>query len=431
MTVPHYQRFIFENYHFDEANGVATFRYSFDNTRRFTERVTFDNPEVYDKGMLNSALRLAFLLAGVSYYKCFPTRGVAMMSGEFTDRESALLNTVYREGLGQFMYENGLEPKDMPNFQSGGDHISPTLRYEGEGILALQSGGKDSLLLAELLKSYNHEFNAMYISSGSSYPAVIDKIGAKHVRSVSRDIDRQALALASQDGGLNGHVPVTYITLAYALIDAVLHNENTILAAIGHEGDEPHAWIGDVQVNHQWSKTWTAEKLLAEHVHGAVSPDIRVGSPLRGYYELRIAELFAERAWEKYGKEFSSCNVANYSQGQTNKTLTWCGECPKCANSFLLFAPFVDPTELASIFNHQNLFVKPQLEHTFKGLLGIDEVMKPFECVGEVVELRCAYYMARQNYPGAYQLPFEVPQNNFDYRRMSEHQDWTGQYAAA
>jgi len=59
------------------------------------------------------------------------------------------------------------------------------------------------------------------------------------------------------------------------------------------------------------------------------------------------------------------------------------------------------------------------LTETFKGLLGIDGVMKPFECVGEVDELRLAYHMAWENFgTESYQLSFDVPKGDFDYKSI-------------
>ena len=236
-----------------------------------------------------------------------------------------------------------------------------------------------------------------------------------------RTIDRQHIAEARARGGLNGHVPVTYILDSIVLLQAILLRKEGVLAAIGHEGEEPHAYIGDVAVRHQWSKTWRAEQALQEYVSRYISPDLAITSPLRRYSELRIAELFVEYAWEKYGHQFSSCNLGNYMQGQGNATLTWCGKCPKCANSYLLFAPFLDADELRSIFGGRDLFIDAALDETFRGLLGIGGTIKPFECVGEVDELRLAYYIA-QTRGGYGQLAFDVPHSNFDYKKeYNEH----------
>ena len=131
-----------------------------------------------------------------------------------------------------------------------------------------------------------------------------------------------------------------------------------------------------------------------------------IGSLLENMNELEIAEEFAEKCWEKYGEKFSSCNVANYKQGEDNKALKWCGKCAKCANSYLLFCPYVAFNEQEKIFG-RDLFLDPEMTEIFKGLLGIDGVMKPFECVASIGELRWAYHHRLSGYG---ELPFEVPE---------------------
>ncbi|MDD3036126.1 MAG: hypothetical protein PHO93_04360, partial [Candidatus Saccharimonadaceae bacterium] len=164
-------------------------------------------------------------------------------------------------------------------------------------------------------------------------------------------------------------------------------------------------------------------RAFSDYVARYISPKIRIGSPLRLYSELRIAQLFAERSWGDFGYDFSSCNIANYRQGNDNTDLRWCGECPKCANSYLLFAPFLAAEELKAIFDGQDLFEKPNLTNTFKGLLGIDGISKPFECVGETDELRLAYRLS-QSKGGYGVLPFDVPESKFDYQKTYPAQEW-------
>lgn len=123
-----------------------------------------------------------------------------------------------------------------------------------------------------------------------------------------------------------------------------------------------------------------------------------------------------KNCWQKYGHKFSSCNVANYRQGKDNSELGWCGDCAKCANTYLLFAPFLPAAELDSLYGDTSLFTKASLTDIFKGLLGVDGFMKPFECVGEIGELRQAYHMKSADYPD---LPFVVPESDFDYEKIT------------
>lgn len=155
-------------------------------------------------------------------------------------------------------------------------------------------------------------------------------------------------------------------------------------------------------------------------------------TPLRSLTEYQIAKLFTKHCWADYKTQFSSCNLANYRQkvpfhiqttSNLSKKLTpidlsWCGQCPKCANTYLLFAPHLPAKELKSIFNRQDLFENPTPQDTFKGLLGIDHYQKLFECIAEIDELRLAYH----NRPKSYgDLPFTAPSSNFSPLRPHPH----------
>jgi len=414
-------RFIFKSYSFDDEATTAHFLYGFEDGRNFEESVKFKKSVQYDNELLDRALFLAFVLIGTSYYKTFPSTEV-VLEQPLDDWQTKFFNSVYQEGLSQFAFENKLHREDLAHFKATGDYSSEPVSYQGLGTLVLESGGKDSLLSAVLLRKKGIDFTAWYLSSSEHHPKTLDDVGPVLELAV-RKIDRDSLKTAADDGALNGHVPITYIVQSLAAIQTILLGKSDILVSIAHEGEEAHDHIGDLPVTHQWSKMWHAETAFAEYVSRYISPNIRVGSPLRQYSELRVAELFVENAWEKYGHQFSSCNVANYGQGADNTTLKWCGNCPKCANSYLLFAPFLPSTELKSIFNNQDLFTKPTLEQTFKGLLGIDGVPKPFECIGEIDELRLAYQKSQAK--GGYgSLPFDVPVSNFDYMQTYPAQDW-------
>lgn len=411
--------FRFMSYEFTDGEAVFTYE---DAHRQYVERVQFEpSTEEYDKEVLDRVLFFVFILIGTSYYKISPTPTVLIEHGKLDAWQATFFDRVYQEGLSQFAYENHLTRDDLAHFEATTAEQTEPVSYSGTGIVSLQSGGKDSLLVATLLKNRQIEYVPWYVSSGAGHPTVLDKLGAPLVI-VHRLLDRPALSAAEKEGGLNGHVPVTYILLSLALVQAVLLGKDTVLTGIAHEGDEPHGWIGDLSVNHQWSKTWQAESSFAEYVQRYISSDLRVGSPLRSFSELKVAELFATNAWSIYGDSFSSCNVANYRQGADNTELTWCGNCPKCANAYLLFAPFIEQSVLQQRLGG-DLFAREELTTTFKGLLGIDNVMKPFECVGEIDELRKAYHMALAR--GCTPLPFDVPESNFNIDVRYPSQAWT------
>ena len=406
--------FRFLGFDFNQDSFMASFRYQGPDDIPFCEKIQFKktNYDFSKREILDRALFLAHIIIGTSYYKAHPTPDV-FLNTKLDAFQANFFNTIYQEGSSQFAYENDLTRDNLAHFVARSEITEPTnLDYHGAGILCGQSGGKDSLLVAKLLTKSGKPWTAIMTSSTENYPKVIDKTGAKDFNLIIRKIDTENL---KKSAGLNGHVPVTYINMAIMLVQAILNGDNYVLTSIGHEGAEPHAYIGDLPVNHQWSKTWEAEQLFSEYVHRYISKNIHIGSPLRQYSELKIAELFVKNCWAEYGHDFSSCNVANYRQGADNKTLSWCGLCAKCANSYLLFAPFLAPEELNLLFpEHKSLFEKPELFDDFKGLLGLDGVMKPFECIGEIAELRAAYHLKK---PGFKNLPFSVPTSDFDYQK--------------
>ncbi len=408
--------FEFKSYQFDPEAFSASFHYTGSDGTDFTEKVQFcPSEQPLDLGLINRALFLSFILIGTSYYKAHPTAEISLET-HLDEFQAQFFNKVYQEGLSQFAFENQLTRDYLAHFSAQAKTTRSAIPAESyQGILSLQSGGKDSLLTATIFASQKPSY--LYISSSMDHPAVLDELSSD-LQILQRQIDKTAL---HETGGLNGHVPITYIVESLALVQAIINHQNTVMASIGREGNEAHAYIGDLAVNHQWSKTWAAEQLLSEYVMRYISPDLHIGSPLRGFSELRIAELFSQKCWDQYGHKFSSCNVANYRQGKNNRELNWCGACAKCANTYLLFAPFIKAEVLDSLYGGQSLFTKPELTDIFKGLLGVDGFMKPFECVGEIDELRQAYELKLPGYP---ELPFAVPKSKFNYQKITAMQPY-------
>lgn len=396
--------FKFLGYEFDKEEATAVFRYQGKDGIVFSEKAVFSKEGMidYDEKELDDALFFAFVVLGTSYYKVAPTKKV-VLNRDITRGQAEFFNLIYQEGMSQFAFENNLKRDDLADFTSYIDDLAIEPKDNkkiDDLILALISGGKDSLLLAEILKEEKANFRVLYIAGANgSYPDVIRDFGEPMV--IRRFIDKERLKKAN---GLNGHVPITLINEALALIQAVLIGADKIELGIGREGLEPHTWIDDLPVNHQWSKTEEAQNMLKKYVNTFIDSNLSIGSVLDDLTELEIAKEFAEKCWDKYGHRFSSCNLANYKQGVENKQLKWCGECAKCANSYLLFAPFVPFDEQKELFG-RDLFSDSRLTDIFKGLLGVDGVMKPFECVASIEELRWAYH---NRLPGYSKLPFDA-----------------------
>lgn len=418
--------FEFESYSL--GSNRAEFSYNFDSKYRFKEIIEFelvDSPTV-NSSILDKAMFLAFILIGTSYFKCFPNSEI-ILRNRLDEWQTKFFNTVYEKGLSQFAYENNITNFPSSLFKASVTSNAKSFNFDGQGVICLQSGGKDSLLLSTILANKNITYEGLYICSNGSLPKIITNLPKqKKLLVINRKIDIKGLEKVKKLGALNGHVPITYINSSLAIIQALLIGKKDILLAIGQEGEEPHAYINSRPVYHQWSKTYKAEIDLAEYVHKYISKDINVGSPLRCYSELYVAKMFSEVAWTKFAKMFSSCNEANYKQTSDSVNLTWCGKCPKCPNAYLMFAPFIRPKQLQEIFEGRDLFKESKLTEIFMGLLGVENKIKPFECVGGINELQKAYHMAIEN--GYDKLPFDVDKSDFDYKKTYKMQTWCKDY---
>ncbi len=216
-----------------------------------------------------------------------------------------------------------------------------------------------------------------------------------------REIDPQLLR--SRDLGFrNGHVPVTGIISAIAVLAAVLDDRDAVVMSNEWSASIPTLEVDGSPVNHQYSKSEAFEEAFREVLAGALGPDFAYFSALRPFSELWVARRFA--ALTQYHDTFRSCNRA-FHIDKSLRLDHWCGRCDKCCFIDLILAPFMPAAELEAIFGgHEPLdgddSTGPDagagLADKFRSLLGTSPTSKPFECVGEVGECRAAALLAAQ-----------------------------------
>lgn len=105
---------------FDAGTGVARLVYAFDDGPELTETITVPGAPFALAGeraaAARRALRLLHLIAGVSYYKAAVPEDIRIEGEGIDAGTAALLETVYRNGLGEFAYRNGLDLRDRIRF---------------------------------------------------------------------------------------------------------------------------------------------------------------------------------------------------------------------------------------------------------------------------------------------------------------------------
>jgi UDP-N-acetyl-alpha-D-muramoyl-L-alanyl-L-glutamate epimerase len=394
-TVPHSlvrgRVFRYEGWRADAERGVLTCRYSLDG-RDFAERVALAPGPRWDTDAARAAARLVFLLAGVSYYKTAAPPVIDLGPTALSEAELAFLREFYLQGLGEFAYRNTLDltPLRIEAGRADSHPADPREPTERRRALVPFGGGIDSIVTVERVRRLADA--ALFVVSrpddrfaAIEEPAAVT--GLPVVRA-EREIDPQLLRSAEL-GFLNGHVPVTGILSAIAVLAAILQNRDAVVMSNEWSASVPTLQYQGRPVNHQYSKSADFEAafrgVLAEN---AGSPEYF--SWLRDRTELWVGREFA--ALERYHASFRSCNKAFYAE-RTRRLDRWCGECDKCCFIDLILAPFLPAGALRRIFTSSGEPLDdPELVPKFRALLGAGA--KPFECVGEVSECRAAVLLA-------------------------------------
>jgi hypothetical protein len=426
------QVFRYEGFAIDGERGLLTCRYSLDG-REFAERVTLAPGPEWDTPAARAAARLVYLLAGVSYYKTAAPPVIELGDTALTERELVFLREFYLSGLGEYAYRNGLDlsdlrieapalenapaalgnapaalgnaPAALPDADADAAPAAPAVpapaphpTFQDLRPLIPFGGGIDSIVTVEGVRQRTGDITLFVVSRPGDRFAAIEKpaaVSGLEVLRAGREIDPQLLR-SRELGFLNGHVPVTGIISAIAVLAAVLNDRNAVVMSNEWSASVPTLEHDGRPVNHQWSKSAAFESSLRELLKAdpAGLPDYF--SALRDRTELWVAEKFANLT--QYHGTFRSCNRA-FHLDTTRRLDHWCGQCDKCCFIDLILAPFMSAEQLRAVFaaggdagDRREPLENPELKPKFQTLLGSGT--KPFECVGEVNECRAAVVLA-------------------------------------
>ena len=334
-----------------------------------------------------------FLLSGVSYYKTAAPPVIDFGETALTGTEEAFLREFYLQGLAEFAYRNNLDLTTLHlQAERGPDQPSAPRTPPGpRRALVPFGGGIDSIVTVEQVRQQADV--ALFVVSRPAdrfdaieQPAAVT--GLPVVRA-EREIDPQLLRSAEL-GFLNGHVPVTGILSAIAVLAAVLTGRDAVVMSNEWSASIPTLEFDGHPVNHQFSKSEEFEAAFRAVLAADPSRLPEYFSWLRDRTELWVGREFA--ALTRYHDSFRSCNKAFYTE-RARRFAYWCGQCDKCCFIDLILSPYLPAEALRRIFAVAGKpLADPALEPKFLSLLGAGA--KPFECVGEVTECRAAVRLA-------------------------------------
>tara|TARA_Y100000814_G_scaffold264699_1_gene217559 strand:- start:18559 stop:19911 length:1353 start_codon:yes stop_codon:yes gene_type:complete len=371
---------------FDAATAVAEFDFELigeGEPLRFTESITFTTGpaapvlSAEDAERLQRVLALLGAVLGLSYFKAAAPPRVELDVAGLTAEAVEYLRQVLRHGLAEFAYRAGLPSLLDPDIVAA--DLAPALPIrdaEGTPFVPI-GGGKDSVVSVESLRAVGLEPVQFAVNPNAIITRVAEASELPLI-AARRRLDPALLDLNAR-GALNGHVPVTAMNTLIAVAQSLLLGLGPVVMSNESSASDPTLeWDGE-SVNHQWSKSLEAERLLSAVLEPQAGLRGASFSLLRPFSELRIARGFA--ATTRYDAAIVSCNRAFRLAGATP---TWCGECDKCRFVFLALAPHLEPERLLGIIGH-DLFADEAQLPGFRALLGLGD-HKPFECVGEEAE---------------------------------------------
>lgn len=383
----------------DPPTRTVSLHYALDDVHEFEERIVLPSslfPEQLAEGGLPQAIAgatdLLAAVAGVSYFKTAAPRRIEVEYA-VTDAARLMMRHAYDDGLREFAFRSGLEIPLVTEISGATAQPAiavPIAVEDGRRPLLPMGGGRDSALLASILAP----FDPILTVHGDN--RFIDRLGsvlARPLHRVERVLDPLLFELNAGEA-LNGHIPVTAINSMIGVVSAALAGATDVVMANERSASAASmtTTAGDT-VNHQYSKSFEFELLLADAVASVGGPMYFSG--LRPWNELAIARAFALRT--ELHPAIMSCNRA-FIRDPSRRSDGWCGHCDKCRFVWLTLCPFMPRADLVTMFG-RDLFDIPSNVGGFAALLRDDR--RPWDCVGEPSEARLAMSLIASEDPVA------------------------------
>lgn len=356
-------------------------------------------PQNLNQDALNNLIFNLGMVELLSYWKSTCSPKIIIKAGYLNEEQIKFWKKLLIKGLGEFFYTNQAKLVSYgnkidftkPDFvqikvdseNTPGGWIRQAPRELKNRDLILVGGGKDSAVTLENIQKSDKEFNCLLLNPMDAARNIAKVGGCKNPIIVKRVIDPKLLEL-NRKGYLNGHTPFSAYLAFLATLVGVLYDYENIVVSNESSSDEANTLWNGSWINHQYSKTSEFEKDFREYSQKYLA-STNYYSFLRSLGELKVSKIFSQMP--KYHKIFISCNKGS-------RTGVWCGQCPKCVSTYLTLYPFLGE-KTKEIFG-KDLLNDETLIPVVKGLLRENNILKPFECVATVDEIKTAILLARE-----------------------------------
>lgn len=395
--MPQPTQFSFTNYSSSADGLTLSFNYTTSfadgSTEQFCETLVLPVPLAEG---LDATLQALHLALGISYYKLnlAPSLKVPYPLDE---AQANFWNTVYQQGLGEFLYVNQLPAGRVASFEAtSGTAWAPTVStaLSDQAILGI-GGGKDSALAGEVLKNLGVPVKGFALGTKDNFGQAerISNVMSVDFLGVQRTISPRLLELNGSQGTYNGHVPISAIFALVGSLLAQLTGSAYVVVANEASSSLPTASDANGDVNHQWSKSLVFEQLFQNYAQKYLNPGLCYFSAIRPLTSVAVAKLFSKLP--QYFEVFTSDNFVFRVDQANRPDSRWGLESPKSLSSFILLTPWLSKANVLRIFGRNFLDVI-ELKELFLSLLGAGNRQPPLDCVGTVSELRLSLALIKQ-----------------------------------
>ena len=273
------------------------------------------------KGAIEKSCELIHLMCGVSYYKAGLATEISFHKQKPSQLMSRFIEKTWFNGLAELAHENDISLNNHINIPFDDQLIQQsTAATLNKCALVPLGGGKDSLVTIEELKQQDQNICLFMVGASKLIKEMAHFINLPLIQ-VTRKID-QKLIEYNRGNAFNGHVPITAINSAIAVLSALLFDCNEIIFSNERSADSANTLNADGNlVNHQYSKSYEFERDLVKVLHAEITQSINYYSLQRPYSELAILKKFSQ--YPQYFSIFSSCNRNFHIDGSKNKESRW------------------------------------------------------------------------------------------------------------
>lgn len=312
-----------------------------------------------------------------------------------TDDFVNLFNTLYNGVFAQHHWEN--DHINYPGVEFDVSSEVPVVRNPivikepSDTILLSCGGGKDSLLCIKLLEKINVDFSIVQYAHShygniKTQHKIINKLTKENNHQTSEiniieQFDLQKIKAITHNQVTTYTSPETPIGLFATL--PVMLAKGYLQLCVGHERDadtEGNLFWAEkgIDINHQYGKTFDAEKLMSDYIANHLIEGFKFFSLLKPIHDFMIFQLLAD--YTELLPLTHSCNVKK----------PWCKKCPKCLYVWLNCKAYCD----IEIFSGDIINMEEH-QKVFNEMLGFSG-FKPFECIGEIDATRLAVHTLKR-----------------------------------